>query len=107
MSTLIRKLVFGLIGLLGGLAAWPLSEVVLANQAVFPSFLIFTVCLGAVFGAIVGAFLGSSEGITISVKPNRTCCQYFETIINSDLFMIPDKIRVETKMFIYFFKSEN
>ena len=68
MSTFLRKLVFGLIGLLGGLAAWPISEVLLAGQSGFPSFLIFTVCLGAVFGAIMGGFLGSSEGITLSIR---------------------------------------
>ncbi len=68
MSTLLRKLVFGFIGLLGGLAAWPVSEVLLAAQSGFPSFLIFTVCLGAVFGAIMGGFLGSSEGITLSIR---------------------------------------
>jgi len=68
MSTFFRKLVFGFIGLLGGLAAWPVSEIVLANQSGFPSFLIFTVCLGAVFGAIMGGYLGSSEGITLSIR---------------------------------------
>lgn len=67
MSTFLRKLVFALIGLLGGLAAWPIAEVILARQSEFPSFLIFTVTLGAVIGAIMGAFLGSGEGITLSI----------------------------------------
>jgi Inner membrane component of T3SS, cytoplasmic domain len=68
MSTFLRKLVFGIIGLLGGLAAWPVSEILLAGQSSFPSFLVFTVSLGAVFGAIMGGFLGSSEGITLSIR---------------------------------------
>lgn len=68
MSTLIRKLVFGFIGILGGLAAWPLAEVLLQLQSSFPTLLIFTISLGGVFGAIMGAFLGSSEGITLSIK---------------------------------------
>lgn len=69
MSTFLRKLVFGFIGLLGGMAAWPVSEIFLSYQSSFPSFLIFTVCLGAVFGAVMGSFLGSSEGITLSIRP--------------------------------------
>jgi hypothetical protein len=68
MSTFIRKLVFGFIGLLGGLAAWPLSEVLLIYQSGFPTLLIFTISLGGVFGAMMGAFLGSSEGITLSIR---------------------------------------
>lgn len=69
MSTFLRKLVFGLIGLLGGMAAWPISEIVIAYQSAFSSFLVFTICLGAVFGAVMGMFLGSSEGITLSIRP--------------------------------------
>lgn len=68
MSTLFRKLVFATIGMLGGLAAWPIVEMLMSLQSVFPSFLIFTVSLGALFGAVVGGFLGSSEGITLSIK---------------------------------------
>lgn len=68
MSTLIRKLVFGLIGLLAGLAAWPIAELILSFQASFSSYLLFTVTLGAVFGAIMGGFFGSIEGITLSVR---------------------------------------
>ncbi len=69
MNTFIRKLVYGFIGLLGGLAAWPVAEILLQQQSSFPSFLVFTVSLGAIFGAVMGAFLGSSEGIMLSIKP--------------------------------------
>jgi len=68
MSTLIRKLVFGFIGLLAGLTAWPIAELVLALQASFPSYLFFTITMGAVFGGIMGGFFGSIEGITLSIR---------------------------------------
>jgi hypothetical protein len=68
MSTLMRKLIFGIIGLLAGLAAWPAAEFILTLQSGFPSYLIFTVTLGVFFGAIMGGFLGSVEGITLSVR---------------------------------------
>lgn len=69
MSTLKRKLVFCIIGLLSGLAAWPLAELILMAQPWFPSYLVFSICLGMVFGAVMGGFLGSSEGITLTIKP--------------------------------------
>ncbi|MBT4091306.1 MAG: phosphopeptide-binding protein, partial [Deltaproteobacteria bacterium] len=56
MSTLMRKLVFGIIGLLAGLAAWPAAEFILALQSGFPSYLVFTITLGVFFGAIMGGF---------------------------------------------------
>jgi type III secretion system (T3SS) inner membrane Yop/YscD-like protein len=68
MSTLMRKLVFGIIGLLAGLATWPVAEFILSLQATFPSYLVFTITVGVVFGAIMGGFMGSIEGITLSVK---------------------------------------
>ena len=68
MSTLMRKLIFGIIGLLAGLAAWPAAEFILTLQAGFPSYLVFTITLGVFFGAIMGGFLGSVEGITLSVR---------------------------------------
>ncbi len=68
MSTLMRKLVFGLIGLLAGLAAWPVAEFILSLQTAFSSYLIFTITLGIIFGAIMGGFFGSIEGITLSIR---------------------------------------
>jgi len=64
----MKKLVFGLIGLLAGLAAWPFSETILVLQPYFSSYFIFIITLGFVFGGLMGGFLGSSEGITLSVK---------------------------------------
>ncbi|NQU65936.1 MAG: phosphopeptide-binding protein [SAR324 cluster bacterium] len=68
MSTLMRKLVFGIIGLLAGLAAWPAAELILTFQSAFPTYLVFTVTLGVFFGGIMGGFLGSVEGITLSIR---------------------------------------
>ncbi len=68
MSTLMRKLIFGIIGLIAGLAAWPAAEFILTLQSGFPSYLVFTITLGVFFGAIMGGFLGSVEGITLSVR---------------------------------------
>jgi len=64
----MRKLVFGIIGLLAGLAAWPAAEFILILQSSFPSYLVFTMILGAIFGAIMGGFFGSVEGITLSIR---------------------------------------
>ena len=68
MSTFMKKLVYGLIGLLAGLAAWPFSETILVFQPYFSSYFMFIIVLGLVFGGLMGGFLGSSEGITLSVK---------------------------------------
>ena len=67
MSTLLRKAVFGLIGLLGGLAAWPLAEGILSMQMFFPSYLVFSSVLGMTLGGVMGAFFGSIESITLSL----------------------------------------
>jgi len=69
MSTSMKKLVFTFIGLLAGLAAWPVSETVLYFQTQFSSYLIFSICMGVAFGSVMGGVLGSSEGITLSIKP--------------------------------------
>ncbi len=70
MSVLIRRLILCGLGLLAGLAAWPLTEWVLFRQGSFPSYLLFSTVLGIVFGLFLGAFFGSSEGIFTSV-PSR------------------------------------
>lgn len=68
MSALMRRLIIVCLGVLAGLAAWPLTELLLAYQAGFPSYLAFTACLGATVGIPMGAFFASSEGITTRVK---------------------------------------
>lgn len=69
MSTFTRKLLFCFIGMLAGLAVWPLAEIVLAYQSFFPSYLLFSISVGAVLGAIMGGFFGSVDAIALSIKP--------------------------------------
>lgn len=63
MSTLKKRLIIVGIGILAGAAAWPLMELLVAEQGAFPSYRIFTVVSGAVFGALFGLFFASAEGV--------------------------------------------
>ena len=63
MTTTIRRLIILAMGLLAGLAAWPLMEALVQLQARFPSFLLFTIVSGAIFGTVFGAFFASAQGI--------------------------------------------
>ena len=68
MTTTVRRLIILALGLFGGLAAWPLAELILYFQAGFPSYLAFLAPLGAAVGLIMGAFFGAAEGITSRIK---------------------------------------
>jgi hypothetical protein len=68
MTTRVRRLIIVSLGLLGGLAAWPLAELILFQQAGFSSYLAFLTLLGAVVGLVMGAFFGAAEGITSRIK---------------------------------------
>jgi len=68
MSTAKRRLILCALGALAGVLAWPLTEVILSRQAVFPSYLVFSIALGALFGLILGAFFGSAYGITSYIR---------------------------------------
>jgi hypothetical protein len=68
MTTLARRLIILALGLLGGIAAWPLAELILYFQSGFPSYLAFLLPLGAAVGLVVGAFFGAAEGITSRIK---------------------------------------
>lgn len=63
MTTTIRRLIILALGLLAGLAAWPVMETLVQLQAGFPSLLLFTVVSGALFGLVFGVFFASAEGI--------------------------------------------
>jgi hypothetical protein len=63
MSTGWRRVILLCIGILGGVAAWPLSELIVAAQGSFPSYLLFVAALGAGVGLLMGAFFGSAAGI--------------------------------------------
>ena len=56
-------MVLTIIGLLAGLAAWPVAEVFLVLQSSFSTYFVFSTLLGISFGLVLGAFFGSSEGI--------------------------------------------
>ncbi|PKL35943.1 MAG: phosphopeptide-binding protein [Spirochaetae bacterium HGW-Spirochaetae-1] len=66
MSSIKRRIFLCLVGLLAGLAAWPAAETTLLFQADFPSYLVFSIFLGAVFGIFLGGFFGSGDGIIMS-----------------------------------------
>jgi hypothetical protein len=66
MSLVMRIVVFGLTGLAAGVAAWPLSEVVLFFQAKFISLLVFNCVLGVSVGLVMGGVFGMSEGALTS-----------------------------------------
>ena len=63
MRTSAKKLVHCFTGILAGLAAWSLTEMVLVVQTAFSSYIQFHIFLGALFGLIFGAFFGCGEGI--------------------------------------------
>ena len=63
MSTGLRRLILLCLGILAGVAAWPLSELIVASQARFPSYLLFVAVLGAAVGILMGAFFGAAAGI--------------------------------------------
>lgn len=63
MTLLIRRIVLAVLGIAGGLIAWPLSEVLLRAQSDFPSLLAFTMVSGFGIGALFGAMFGSAAGI--------------------------------------------
>ena len=68
MSSTMKKIFLCIIGILAGIAAWPFSEGALLFQSYFPSFLIFSIFIGAIFGFFMGAFFSSSEGIFLAQK---------------------------------------
>lgn len=70
MSIITKRLLLCLIGILAGVTAWPLAEVLLFNQTSFNSYFSFSISQGATFGLILGAFFGSTEGLL--TKNRRT-----------------------------------
>lgn len=68
MSTLVRRLILVVLGVLAGAAVWPAAELMLKFQDRFPTYLLFLALLGALTGALMGGFLGAAEGITSRIK---------------------------------------
>jgi len=65
MAVTTRRLILTTLGILAGLAAWPLTELALAMQVNFPSYFTFSLTLGALFGMMMGGFFGSGQGIGV------------------------------------------
>ncbi len=63
MSILIRRLVYLCMGVIGGLAVWPAVELMLSVQHLFPTYLLFSLTSGAIFGAVMGGFFGMIDGM--------------------------------------------
>lgn len=63
MTTLIKRLIVCGLGLLAGILVWPVMELFVEFQAVFPSFLVFSLASGGVFGLLFGLVFGTAEGI--------------------------------------------
>ena len=63
MSTGLRRVILLCLGILGGVAAWPLTELIVGAQGRFPSYLLFVAALGGAVGLLMGAFFGSAAGI--------------------------------------------
>ncbi|MBN2041052.1 MAG: FHA domain-containing protein [Spirochaetes bacterium] len=68
MSIIMRRIFLCIIGMIAGLAAWPFAETTLLFQPDFPSYLIFSIFLGVIFGFVMGGFFGTSDGVIMSVK---------------------------------------
>ncbi|HOW81465.1 MAG TPA: FHA domain-containing protein [Spirochaetota bacterium] len=71
MSSLKRRFFLCLIGALAGLCSWSAAEMIMVFQKNYPSYLFFSIFLGAVFGAIIGGFFGSSDGIIMKGRIMR------------------------------------
>lgn len=63
MSIWIRRLIICALGLLAGVLVWPAMDLFTYYQALFPSFLVFSLVSGAVFGLVFGLVFGTGEGL--------------------------------------------
>ncbi len=68
MTTIVRRLILIALGVIGGLAVWPVAEEILFLQARFTTWLVFLAALGALVGLLMGGIFGAGEGITSRVR---------------------------------------
>lgn len=71
MTLTTRRLIILAAGAVAGLLAWPLAELLIGVQARFPSYLLFTVASGALYGLFFGLALGSVDGIAGGVTARK------------------------------------
>mgnify|MGYP001547126149 CR=1 FL=1 len=70
MSIKIKLLLSALIGMLAGIAVWPLIEILLHKQNSMPSIIAANSIFGAIIGLVFGVFIGSTDGI-ITKSPGK------------------------------------
>ncbi len=66
MTLTVRRIILLCLGAVGGLLAWPVSELFIELQAAFPSLFLFALASGAAVGLVFGAVFGSAPGIFLS-----------------------------------------
>jgi len=71
MSLAARRVIILAAGIAAALLAWPLSQILLRGQEQFPSYLLFTMASGALFGAFFGLAFGSVDGISGGVSARK------------------------------------
>ncbi len=71
MSLFLRRVIVLVAGAVGGLLAWPFAELLLGVQYAFPSYLVFMIAAGAVYGTFFGLSFGSVDGITGGVAARK------------------------------------
>jgi hypothetical protein len=71
MSLFIRRMIVLSAGIVAGLLAWPFTEAMHGSQAAFPSYLLFMVISGALYGTCFGLAFGSVDGITGGVSARK------------------------------------
>ena len=68
MTAFIKQILYGLVGILAGVASWVIIEYLIAAQSGLGMYVLVSVVEGTVTGAIFGIFLGTVEGIAVSSK---------------------------------------
>lgn len=71
MTLTTRRLIILAAGAVAGLLAWPLAELLIGLQARFPSYLLFTVASGALYGIFFGLAFGAVDGIAGGVTARK------------------------------------
>jgi hypothetical protein len=71
MSLAARRLIILAAGVAAALLAWPLAQLLVGIQESFPTYLLFTVASGALFGAFFGLAFGSVDGISGGVSARK------------------------------------
>ncbi|MBN1647196.1 MAG: hypothetical protein JW874_04115 [Spirochaetales bacterium] len=65
MKHAARVFLYAVVCLFGAVTAWPIVELVIYNQEMIPSVLVYNLIIGGITGAFIGAFLGGIKGMQI------------------------------------------